>query len=244
MNYGGYIGKNYDSLDKEHITMNTKRNTLSVKKIRQMIGEEAGLEWVADQLTAVAQMYQIYESAQHEISTKLENLDAEFEVNYNHNPIHHIDGRMKDPQSLIGKIQKKGLDLSVDSIKNNIFDIAGLRVITNYIDDIYTVEKLLSQQDDIEVIRRKDYIKNPKESGYRSLHLVVKVPVFKANDVEKVPVEIQIRTIGMDMWASLEHELRYKTDVNRAEEFAANLVDNANALFDIEQNFQEIHHQL
>ena len=144
----------------------------------------------------------------------------------------------------IGKIQKKGLDRSVDSIKNNIFDIAGLRVITNYIDDIYTVEKLLSQQDDIEVIRRKDYIKNPKESGYRSLHLVVKVPVFKANDVEKVPVEIQIRTIGMDMWASLEHELRYKTDVNRAEEFAANLVDNANALFDIEQNFQEIHHQL
>lgn len=119
-----------------------------------------------------------------------------------------------------------------------------MRVITNYIDDIYTVEKLLSQQDDVEVIKRKDYIKNPKESGYCSLHLVVKVPVFKAHDVETVPVEIQIRTIGMDMWASLEHELRYKTDVDRAEEFASNLVENANALFEIEQNFQDIHHQL
>lgn len=224
--------------------MNTKRNTMSVKKIRQKLGGDPELDWVADQLTSVAQMYQLYESAQHEISTKLENLDAEFEVNYNHNPIHHIDGRMKDPQSLMGKIQKKGLDRSVNTIKKNIFDIAGLRVVTNYIDDIYTVKKLLSQQDDVEVIKRKDYIKKPKESGYRSLHLVVKVPVFKAHDVETVPVEIQIRTIGMDMWASLEHELRYKTDVDRAEEFASNLVDNANALFEIEQNFQDIHHQL
>lgn len=217
---------------------------MSVKKIRQMLGGDPELDWVADQLTSVAQMYQLYESAQHEISTKLENLDAEFEVNYNHNPIHHIDGRMKDPQSLMGKIQKKGLDRSVNTIKKNIFDIAGLRVVTNYIDDIYTVKKLLSQQDDVEVIKRKDYIKKPKESGYRSLHLVVKVPVFKAHDVETVPVEIQIRIIGMDMWASLEHELRYKTDVDRAEEFASNLVDNANALFEIEQNFQDIHHQL
>lgn len=104
-----------------------------------MLGGDPELDWVADQLTSVAQMYQLYESAQHEISTKLENLDAEFEVNYNHNQIHHIDGRMKDPQSLMGKIQKKGLDRSVNTIKKNIFDIAGLRVVTNYIDDIYTV---------------------------------------------------------------------------------------------------------
>ncbi|MFL2018835.1 GTP pyrophosphokinase [Weissella hellenica] len=224
--------------------MNSKRNTMSVRKIRQLLGDDSEYDWIANQLTQIAQMYQVYESAQREISTKLENLDAEFEVNYNHNPIHHIDGRMKDPQSLVGKIKKKNLAPNVAAVKNNIFDIAGLRVITNYIDDIYTVEKLLSQQDDVEVIKRKDYIKNPKASGYRSLHLVVKVPVFKALEVESIPVEIQIRTIGMDMWASLEHELRYKTDVDRAEEFADNLVHNANALFDIEQNFQDIHHEL
>lgn len=224
--------------------MNSKRNTMSVRKIRQLLGDDSEYDWIANQLTQIAQMYQVYESAQREISTKLENLDAEFEVNYNHNPIHHIDGRMKDPQSLVGKIKKKKLAPNVAAVKNNIFDIAGLRVITNYIDDIYTVEKLLSQQDDVEVIKRKDYIKNPKASGYRSLHLVVKVPVFKALEVESIPVEIQIRTIGMDMWASLEHELRYKTDVDRAEEFADNLVHNANALFDIEQNFQDIHHEL
>lgn len=224
--------------------MNSKRNTMSVRKIRQLLGDDSEYDWIANQLTQIAQIYQVYESAQREISTKLENLDAEFEVNYNHNPIHHIDGRMKDPQSLVGKIKKKNLAPNVAAVKNNIFDIAGLRVITNYIDDIYTVEKLLSQQDDVEVIKRKDYIKNPKASGYRSLHLVVKVPVFKALEVESIPVEIQIRTIGMDMWASLEHELRYKTDVERAEEFADNLVHNANALFDIEQNFQDIHHEL
>ncbi|CAM4268174.1 GTP pyrophosphokinase [Weissella hellenica] len=224
--------------------MNSKRNTMSVRKIRQLLGDDSEYDWIANQLTQIAQMYQVYESAQREISTKLENLDAEFEVNYNHNPIHHIDGRMKDPQSLVGKIKKKNLAPNVAAVKNNIFDIAGLRVITNYIDDICTVEKLLSQQDDVEVIKRKDYIKNPKASGYRSLHLVVKVPVFKALEVESIPVEIQIRTIGMDMWASLEHELRYKTDVDRAEEFADNLVHNANALFDIEQNFQDIHHEL
>ena len=224
--------------------MNSKRNTMSVRKIRQLLGDDSEYDWIANQLTQIAQMYQVYESAQREISTKLENLDAEFEVNYNHNPIHHIDGRMKDPQSLVGKIKNKNLAPNVAAVKNNIFDIAGLRVITNYIDDIYTVEKLLSQQDDVEVIKRKDYIKNPKASGYRSLHLVVKVPVFKALEVESIPVEIQIRTIGMDMWASLEHELRYKTDVDRAEEFADNLVHNANALFDIEQNFQDIHHEL
>lgn len=224
--------------------MNSKRNTMSVRKIRQLLGDDSEYDWIANQLTQIAQMYQVYESAQHEILTKLENLDAEFEVNYNHNPIHHIDGHMKDPQSLVGKIKKKNLAPNVDAVKNNIFDIAGLRVITNYIDDIYTVEKLLSQQDDIEVIKRKDYIENPKDSGYRSLHLVVKVPVFKAREVESIPVEIQIRTIGMDMWASLEHELRYKTDVDRAEEFADNLVHNANALFAIEQNFQDIHHEL
>lgn len=224
--------------------MNSKRNTMSVRKIRQLLGDDSEYDWIANQLTQIAQMYQVYESAQNEILTKLENLDAEFEVNYNHNPIHHIDGRMKDPQSLVGKIKKKNLAPNVDAVKNNIFDIAGLRVITNYIDDIYTVEKLLSQQDDVEVIKRKDYIENPKDSGYRSLHLVVKVPVFKAREVESIPVEIQIRTIGMDMWASLEHELRYKTDVDRAEEFADNLVHNANALFAIEQNFQDIHHEL
>lgn len=224
--------------------MNLRRNTMSVKKIRQLIGDDGEYGWIANQLTQIAQMYQVYESAQNEIATKLENLDAEFELNYNHNPIHHIDGRMKDTQSLVGKIKKKNLSPNVTAVKNNIFDIAGLRVITNYIDDIYTVEKLLSQQDDVEVIKRKDYIEHPKASGYRSLHLVVKVPVFKAHDVESIPVEIQIRTIGMDMWASLEHELRYKTDVDRAEEFADNLVDNADALFAIEQNFQDIHHAL
>lgn len=189
-------------------------------------------------------MYQTYESAQQEIATKLENLDAEFQLNYNHNPIHHLEGRMKDPQSLMGKLQRKGLPLDINVIPNEIFDIAGIRVITNYIDDIYTVERLLVAQDDVKLLKRKDYVKDPKPSGYRSLHLVVEIPVFMSTGVKHMPVEIQVRTIGMDMWASLEHKLRYKTDSERAEEFADNLIGYANELNQIEQNFQNIHREL
>lgn len=225
--------------------INQRASTINVNQMRDMLstsGLNIGVE--VEELTKFARMYQTYESAQHEIATKLENLDTEFQMNYNHNPIHHLEGRMKDPQSLFGKLQRKNLPMTVDIIPDNIFDIAGIRVITNYIDDIYTVERLLVAQDDVTLLKRKDYVENPKPSGYRSLHLVVEIPVFRSTGVERVPVEIQIRTIGMDMWASLEHKLRYKTDAERAEEFADNLIGYANELNQIEQNFQNIHREL
>ncbi|TGE72419.1 GTP pyrophosphokinase [Weissella confusa] len=225
--------------------INQRRSFMNVKKIRDIFNtSEINLGIEAEELAQLARMYQTYESAQQEIATKLENLDAEFQLNYNHNPIHHLEGRMKDPQSLMGKLQRKGLPLDINVIPNEIFDIAGIRVITNYIDDIYTVERLLVAQDDVKLLKRKDYVKDPKPSGYRSLHLVVEIPVFMSTGVKHMPVEIQVRTIGMDMWASLEHKLRYKTDSERAEEFADNLIGYANELNQIEQNFQNIHREL
>lgn len=130
------------------------------------------------------------------------------------------------------------------TLTDNVFDIAGLRVITNYIEDIYTIERLLTHQSDVTVLKRKDYVETPKASGYRSLHLVVTVPVFLSTGVVDTPVEIQIRTVGMDMWASLEHKLRYKTDDDRAEEHAQQLERYAGELFDIERNLQAIHQDL
>lgn len=225
--------------------INQRRSFMNVKKIRDIFNtSEINLGIEAEELAQLARMYQTYESAQQEIATKLENLDAEFQLNYNHNPIHHLEGRMKDPQSLMGKLQRKGLPLDINVIPNEIFDIAGIRVITNYIDDIYTVERLLVAQDDVKLLKRKDYVKDPKPSGYRSLHLVVEIPVFMSTGVKHMPVEIQVRTIGMDMWASLEHKLRYKTDSERAEAFADNLIGYANELNQIEQNFQNIHREL
>ena len=199
-----------------------------------------------DELSELIKMYQLYQAGQKEISTKLENLDSEFQVNYDYNPIHHMESRMKEMQSLLQKAERKGYDLTTKAIEDNIYDIAGIRVITNYIDDIYNVEKLLVDQTDVTLLKRKDYIKNPKDSGYRSLHIVVKVPVFQATGPIDVPVEIQIRTVGMDMWASLEHKLRYKTDANPelVSKYGDRLKGYAKELEQIERGMQGIHKEL
>ncbi|MDF2987516.1 MAG: hypothetical protein K0R50_3026 [Eubacterium sp.] len=156
------------------------------------------------------EMQHMYQSATREISTKLEILDDEFQVIHKRNPIHHMQSRIKSLKSIFEKLERKDLEVSMESAKANLNDIAGIRVVCYYIEDIYMIARMLTQQDDIELIRETDYIKDPKPNGYRSLHLVVKVPVFFSDGKETVPVEIQIRTIAMDFWASLEHQLRYK----------------------------------
>lgn len=159
------------------------------------------------------EMSHLYDGAIRGIRTKLEILDREFSIRYASNPIHHIDSRLKSPRSIIEKLQRKGWPVSVESAEEHLQDIAGVRIICNYIDDIYRLAALIIHQQDIELVEQCDYIKNPKPNGYRSLHLVVRVPVFLSDHTELVPVEIQIRTIAMDFWASLEHQLRYKNDV-------------------------------
>lgn len=222
-----------------------RSNVINLKKLQSQLGGLKNRPQI-EELSKMIKMYQLYQAGQKEISTKLENLDSEFQVNYDYNPIHHMESRMKEMQSLLQKAERKGYDLTADSIKENIYDIAGIRVITNYRDDIYNLEKLLTKQTDVTLLRRKDYIKHPKASGYRSLHLVVKVPVFQASGPVDVPVEIQIRTVGMDMWASLEHKLRYKTDVNAAmvDKYGDQLKGYADELESIERGMQDIHKDL
>lgn len=190
--------------------------------------------------------YHLCTEGANEIGTKLENLDSEFQFKYDHNPIHHMEERIKEVPSLFEKIKRKGYDLSAQSVQDNIYDIAGIRVITNYLDDVYSVEKMLLQQSDVELIRRRDYIKDPKASGYRSLHIVVSVPVFETHGVQNTPVEVQIRTVGMDMWASLEHKLRYKTKANPTlvDKYGEQLRSYSEELNQIEQNMQGIFHHL
>ena len=158
------------------------------------------------------ELMQLYDGAIREVRTKLEILDNEFRVRYARNPIHHIDSRLKSPMSITEKLQRKGLPPTLEAAENNLNDIAGVRIVCNYLEDIYHVAELLTRQRDVELVARRDYIKNPKESGYRSLHLVVRIPVYLSSHTELVPVEVQIRTIAMDFWASLEHQLRYKSD--------------------------------
>ncbi|MGF2384950.1 GTP pyrophosphokinase [Lentilactobacillus otakiensis] len=222
-----------------------RSNFLDVKQIMKDI-EKSPLKGQIGDLKELAQIYQLRHSGVNEIGTKLENLDEEYSMNYDHNPIHHMEERMKSVRSLAGKIVRKGYPLNLDTIHHKINDIGGIRVITNYIDDVYRVEEALVQQSDVTLMKRKNYIEDPKPSGYRSLHLVVSVPVFQSNGVFDVPVEVQLRTIGMDMWASLEHKLRYKTDVpkEKVDEHAGNLKEYASELYDIESRMQEIFRDL
>ncbi len=183
----------------------------------------------------------LYSSATRAITTKLENLNDEFKHVKDRNPIHIIKARVKTPRSIIGKLSRRGHELSVESARENLTDIAGVRVICSYIDDIYLIADLLTSQDDIKVIRRSDYIKEPKPNGYRSLHLIVTVPVFLSESTELVKVEIQIRTIAMDFWASLDHELSYKLTSGKTELVTKELKDCADIISNIDLRMQNLY---
>ena len=188
----------------------------------------------------MAQM-QLYDAAIKEIKTKLEILDNEFSIKYDHNPIHNIEARLKSPRSIMEKLIRRNLPLTVDSLKEGMNDIAGIRVICNYLDDIYHIADLLTAQDDVKPLLRRDYIKYPKESGYRSLHLVVEIPVFLAERTEQVKCEVQIRTIAMDFWATLEHKLKYKASSDVSEALRERLKICAEAITEVDVEMQEIH---
>ena len=197
-----------------------------------------------DQMLKFLELEHLYESAIREVKTKLEILDSEFRTKFSYYPIHHIEDRLKSPQSIFEKMQRKGLPFNVDAARENLYDIAGVRVICNYIDDIYTVADLLTAQDDVTLIKRKDYIKEPKPNGYRSLHLVIETPVYLSDKKEHVHVEVQIRTIAMDFWASLEHELKYKTDTDVSAELAEQLRECAETIAATDLKMQQIYKTL
>ncbi|WP_373604946.1 GTP pyrophosphokinase family protein [Bacillus sp. AFS017336] len=152
----------------------------------------------------------IYKFALDEINTKIKILNEEFTLTHNHNPIEHVKSRLKKPESIMEKLERKGLELTNDNLEKYINDIAGVRISCSFISDIYMIYELLKQQDDIYIIEVKDYIKNPKSNGYKSFHMIIEIPIFLASETKRVKVEIQIRTVAMDFWASLEHKIFYK----------------------------------
>ena len=152
----------------------------------------------------------LYDSVLREINTKLEILNNEFKQAHQYNPIEHITSRIKSPESIARKIRKKGLELTVENIVKYVNDVAGVRIICSFTSDIYRIASSISNQDDVTVLRVKDYIANPKPNGYMSYHMIVSITIFLTNDVIDTKVEIQIRTIAMDFWASLEHKIYYK----------------------------------
>jgi GTP diphosphokinase len=196
-------------------------NDLSVIKELGFIkddGQEYDIDEILDVLDIetrqIRGMFADYECAAMEIETKFKVLNLQFSSDSNRNPIETIKTRIKTMPSILRKLQRRNLPITIEAIEENLHDIAGVRVICSFIDDIYKLADYISEQDDVEVIERKDYISKPKEGGYRSLHLIVRTPIFTQKGKKLVDVEVQIRTIAMDFWASLEHKLRYKKQID------------------------------
>jgi len=196
-------------------------NDLSVIKELGFVkddGQEYDIDEILDVLDIetrqIRGMFADYECAAMEIETKFKVLNLQFSSDSNRNPIETIKTRIKTMPSILRKLQRRNLPITIEAIEENLHDIAGVRVICSFIDDIYKLADYISEQDDVEVIERKDYISKPKEGGYRSLHLIVRTPIFTQKGKKMVDVEVQIRTIAMDFWASLEHKLRYKKQID------------------------------
>ncbi|MDU1201485.1 MAG: GTP pyrophosphokinase family protein [Clostridiales bacterium] len=187
-----------------------------------------------------------YKCAIMEVETKFKVLNQEFSLEYDRNPIETIKTRLKSPDSIVKKLAKKDVPLTVESIEKNLNDIAGVRVICSFPEDIYVLADCLLQQDDIKLIEVKDYIKNPKPNGYRSLHLIVEIPIFLKDEKKNMRVEVQLRTIAMDFWASLEHKLSYKKDIPQDEEelLRRELLDCAQISADLDLRMEKIKNRI
>ena len=178
-----------------------------------------------------------YESALIELSSRIDIIRKVKKLNDGRDPIENIKVRVKSPKSMIAKLRMRGLEPVAESIAGNITDAAGARIICTYVDDVYEVARILSAQQDIKVLEVKDYIRNPKESGYRSYHMIIELPIYIGETCRSVCTEIQIRTLSMDFWASLEHQIRYKHDVPNQAVIAAELRRCADEVASVELNF-------
>ena len=188
----------------------------------------------------------LYDSALKEINTKIEILNNEFVHIYNYNPIEHIKSRLKTPDSIVKKLKRYGFEVTIDNMVEKLSDIAGIRIICSFTSDIYQIAEMITKQSDVTVLYVKDYIKNPKPNGYKSYHMVVTIPIYLTDGPVDTKVEIQIRTIAMDFWASLEHKLRYKKDIpaDQAQQLQEELLACATQSAQLDNRMQEIRNQL
>ena len=201
-------------------------------------------EMVEEKIEEMNETLLLYRSAIKEVKTKLDILDDELKIRRKRNPIEYMKSRVKTPGSIMEKLRRRGFEMSIESAKEKLNDIAGIRVICSFVGDIYDIAEMLTRQDDITLIEEKDYIKNPKPNGYRSLHLVVEVPIFFSDHEELVKVEVQIRTIAMDFWASLEHKLYYKKSGESPVHITQDLKECADLIASTDMRMQDIQKQV
>ena len=205
------------------------------------------VEYVVDnenQVDSWQEVTLVYSAALKQINTKLEILNDEFQHVHRYNPIEHIKSRMKTSESIVKKLKRYGYESTIENMVKYINDIAGIRVICSFTSDIYRIADMIGNQNDIKVISVKDYIKHPKASGYKSYHMLVTVPVFLSDRIVEVKVEIQIRTVAMDFWASLEHKINYKFEGNAPQHIKTELVDCARMVSDLDARMLSLNEEI
>ena len=234
-------GKQHE-IEIEEVT--AQENVIAVRDLVPMrAAMDDSMERIADMKDQFSQtidpILRMYNAAMCATTARLEIIEDEFKYRKLRCPIHHIDTRLKSAKSILGKLQKKDLDLTLSAACNNIYDIAGIRVVCSYIKDVYLIRDRLMAQDDVMIMQIKDYIETPKENGYRSLHMVIRVPVYFMNKKQLVPVELQIRTLAMDLWASLEHDIKYKCLYQtETENFSEELKECSRLIYEAEEKME------
>ena len=210
--------------------------------IKENLLSDEMIELLKENIMPFNTLMAYYRCAIMEVETKFKVLNEEFSLQYDRNPIESIKSRIKSMDGIFKKAKKKNIPITMEGIEEGIRDIAGVRVICSFPEDIYMLADCLLKQDDVVLVERKDYIKNPKPSGYRSLHLIIEIPIFLQNEKRPMKVEVQLRTIAMDFWASVEHKLRYKKNIpdSEAETLAVELSSYADQLAELDYKMEQI----
>ena len=213
--------------------------------VKDVITEDF-MKMVQQNIMSFNRLMAYYRCAMMEVETKFKVLNEQFSIQYDRNPIETIKTRWKSMDSIAGKLRRKNLPVNIDSIEKNLNDVAGIRIICSFPEDIYMLSDCLLQQDDVTLIEKRDYIKNPKPSGYRSLHLIVEIPIFLENEKRFMRTEVQLRTIAMDFWASLEHKLRYKKNISdeESEYLSRELIECAEISAQLDQRMENIRNRM
>lgn len=191
-----------------------------------------------------SELMTFFKCAIMEVETKLNVLNQEFALQYDRNPFESIETRLKDPVSIVEKLMSRGIEVNLENIERELYDIAGIRVVCSFKEDIYKLADLLIEQDDVLILMRKDYIKKPKDNGYRSLHMIVDIPIFLSKGKKHMKVEVQFRTIAMDFWASVEHKLKYKKEIQNPDEVGERLKRCADILSSMDDEMEDIRRRI
>lgn len=215
----------------------SKSNAMPEKQVRELLT-------LRDEDRDFQKLMLYYECAMQEVMTKVQILNKELMLNNRRSRIEAIKSRLKKPRSIFEKMERLGIEFTVENIEDSLSDIAGVRVICSFVDDLYKLRDCLLGQDDVKLIQEKDYIRQPKKNGYRSLHLIIEVPVYLTHEKKNVRVEVQLRTVAMDFWASLEHNLRYKQDVIGAESISRELQMSAEMVNQLDQRMVQIRERI